>query len=177
MAFPVTIIIDEVVVPLIGMIGEAWESGRLGPAHEHLATVEIRRFLEWVLGNVHMADGAPVMVSSTTAGERHELGAILCAVSGAAEGWASVYLGPDLPAEEIVLSALRLEAEVVTLSCVDPGIAHTFPEEIRRIRDRLPADVQIVVGGPQVSSRGEILAMQGVEVLASFQELRDKLRK
>lgn len=177
MAFPLATILDEIVVPLVGQIGAAWKSGRLGPAHEHLATVEIRRFLEWLLGKVKVGEGAPVLLSGTTAGERHELGAILSAVSGAAEGWYSVYLGPDLPAGEIVSAALRLEAEVVALSCVDPGISHTFPKEIRHVRERLPADVQLIVGGPPVSSNEEVLSLEGVEVLRDFQELREKLRK
>ncbi len=176
MAFPVPTVIDDIVVPLIGQIGMAWNSGRFGPAHEHLATVEIRRFLEWMLGTVSMREGAPVLVSGTPAGERHELGAILCAVSGAAEGWNAVYLGPDLPAEEIALAALRLEAEVVALSCVDPNIADTFPVEIQKVRQRLPADVQLVVGGPTITANGEVLAMEGVQVLDNFHDLRAKLR-
>jgi DNA-binding transcriptional MerR regulator/methylmalonyl-CoA mutase cobalamin-binding subunit len=176
MAFPVPTVIDEIIVPLVATIGSAWEAGKVGPAHEHLATVEIRRFLEWMLGTVNMGDGAPVLVSGTPAGERHELGAILCAVSGAAEGWDSIYLGPDLPAEEIALAALRLEAEVVTLSCIDPRLEGVFPEEIRKVRDRLPADVQLVVGGPFITANTEILETDGVEVLASFQDLRAKLR-
>lgn len=42
MAFPVHLAIDQIVVPLIRWIGSAWSSGRVGSAHEHLATVEIR---------------------------------------------------------------------------------------------------------------------------------------
>jgi methanogenic corrinoid protein MtbC1 len=177
MAFPVATIIDEIVVPLISAIGSAWREGRVGPAHEHLANVEIRRFLEWMLGTVKMGDGAPVLVSGTTSGERHELGAILSAVSGAAEGWDSIYLGPDLPAEEIVLAALRLEAEVVTLSCVDPNISETFPVEIQKVRERLPADVQLIVGGPQVAFDPQLEGKEGVTVLKYFQELRGRLRE
>lgn len=176
MAFPIPTVIDDIVVPLLGMIGTAWSRGRLSPAHEHLATVEIRRFLEWVLGTVNIREGSPVMVSGTPAGERHELGAILSAVSGAAEGWDGVYLGPDLPAEEIALAALRLEAEVVALSCVDPRLSDTFPVEIQKIRQRLPADVQLVVGGPPISGNDEVMAIEGVEVLHDFQDLRAKLR-
>ncbi|MBT8398268.1 MAG: MerR family transcriptional regulator [Gemmatimonadetes bacterium] len=177
MAFSVSTIIEEIVVPLLGLIGRGWESGRLRPAQEHLASVEIRRFLEWMLGTVNRSEGAPVLVSGTPAGERHELGAIISAITGAAEGWDSVYLGPDLPAEEIVLAALRLEAEVVALSCVDPSIVDTFPEEIGKVRERLPADVQLVVGGPAVNGRPEVQALEGVEVLADFQELRTRLRE
>ena len=176
MAFSVSVLVDEVIVPLLTRIGTAWESGRTGPAHEHLATVTIRRFLEWMLGNVGVEDGAPVLVAATPAGERHELGALLSALSGAAEGWRSIFLGPDLPAKEIVSAALRLEAEVVALSCVDPRIAATLSDEILAIRGRLPADVHLVVGGPLPGKDSLILGADGVEVLDSFPELRKSLR-
>ena len=176
LAFSVPTVVDEIIVPLLARIGAAWEKGRVGPAHEHLATVVIRRFLEWMLGIVDVGDGAPVMVSATPAGEKHELGALLAAVSGAAEGWKGVFLGPDLPAEEVVAAALRLEAGVVTLSCVDPRTAEALPGEISRIRERLPADVHLVVGGPLAKAQEGDLRSEGVEGLLSFQELWQKLR-
>jgi DNA-binding transcriptional MerR regulator/methylmalonyl-CoA mutase cobalamin-binding subunit len=176
LAFSVPTVMDDIIVPLLARIGTAWETGRLGPAHEHLATVVIRRFLEWMLGIVDVGDGAPVMVSATPAGEKHELGALLAAVSGAAEGWKSVFLGPDLPAEDVVAAALRLEAKVVTLSCVDPQTAQALPEEISRIRERLPSGVPLVLGGPLAEAMEGELRSEGVEILPNFEELREKLR-
>jgi DNA-binding transcriptional MerR regulator/methylmalonyl-CoA mutase cobalamin-binding subunit len=176
LAFSVPTVVDELVVPLLARIGTAWESGRMGPAHEHLGTVVIRRFLEWLLTTADVREEAPVMVSATPAGEKHELGALLSAVSGAAEGWRGIFLGPDLPAEEILSAALRLEAEVVTLSCVDPRTAQQLPAEIATIRERLPADVHLVVGGPLVETIEGSLTEQGIEVLHSFEDLRHKLR-
>ena len=84
------------------------------------------------------AGGRLLWCPRTPAGEKHELGALLSAVSGAAEGWNGIFLGPDLPAEEIVSAALRLQAEVVTLSCVDPRTAETLPSEIASIRGATP---------------------------------------
>lgn len=175
MAFSVPTTIDEIIVPLLQDVGAAWEEGRVGPAHEHLATVVIRRFLDWMLETVAVGGGSPVLVAATPAGERHELGALLSAVSGAAVGWSSFYLGPDLPAEEIASAALTLEAEVVTLSCVDPGTASGLPAEIQSIRDRLPGDVRLVVGGGAALQREKALRREGVQVLRSFKELRSVL--
>jgi len=177
LAFPVPIVVDEIVAPLLAKVGTAWQSGRVTPAHEHLATVEIRRFLEWMLGTISAGKGAPVLVSGTPSGERHELGALLSAVSGAAEGWEAVYLGPDLPAEEIVMAALKVEAEVVAVSCVDPATADHLPEELRRIRERLPADVLLIAGGPLVEGHEKLREIDGLEALGSFQEFRHRLRE
>jgi DNA-binding transcriptional MerR regulator/methylmalonyl-CoA mutase cobalamin-binding subunit len=177
LSFSVPTVVDEVIVPLLERIGTAWESGRVGPAHEHLATVVIRRFLEWMLGTVDVTDRAPVLVAATPAGEKHELGALLSAVSGAAEGWKGIFLGPDLPADEVVAAALRLEAEVVTLSCVDPRTEQVLPAEIRRIRERLPAGVHLVVGGPLAVTIRGALEEEGVLILPTFGELREMLRE
>jgi methanogenic corrinoid protein MtbC1 len=140
-----------------------------------VATVVVRRFLEWLLGTVDVGEGAPVLVAGTPKGERHELGALLSAVSAAAAGWKGVFLGPDLPAEEISSAALRLEAEVVALSCVDPRTFIQLPGEVASIRGRLPADVHLVVGGPLVHSLDVEAMGEGVEVLGSFAELRERL--
>jgi methylmalonyl-CoA mutase cobalamin-binding subunit len=148
----------------------------LGPAHEHVATVVIRRFLEWVLGIIEVSDGAPVMVAGTPAGEKHELGALLCALSGAAEGWRGVFLGPDLPSEEVASAALRLEAKVVTLSCVDPRTAQALPGELMRIRELLPTDVHLMVGGPLTVERDVAFFGEGVEIVRTLDELRERLR-
>jgi MerR family transcriptional regulator, light-induced transcriptional regulator len=177
MALPVITVLDEVLSPLLSSIGRSWREGRLGPGHEHLATVQIRRFLEWLLGTIGRADTAPVMVTATAAGERHELGALLSAVSGAAEGWRAVFLGPDLPAEEIALAALRLEAQVVGLSAVDPRAAESLPGELRGLRSRLPATVRVFVGGSAGLLKNGSLGVEGVEVLGSLGELRGRLRE
>jgi methanogenic corrinoid protein MtbC1 len=176
LAFSVPTVLDDIVVPLLNRIGTAWESGRVGPAHEHVATVVIRRFLEWVLGIIEVSDGAPVMVAGTPAGEKHELGALLCALSGAAEGWRGVFLGPDLPSEEVASAALRLEAKVVTLSCVDPRTAQALPGELMRIRELLPTDVHLMVGGPLTVERDVAFFGEGVEIVRTLDELRERLR-
>jgi MerR family transcriptional regulator, light-induced transcriptional regulator len=179
MSLPVVTVLDEVLTPLLSSIGRSWREGRLGPGHEHLATVQIRRFLEWLLGTIGRTDSAPVMVTATAAGERHELGALMSAVSGAAEGWRTVFLGPDLPAEEIALAALRLGAQVVGLSSVDPRAAEILPGELRGLRNRLPSTVRVFVGGSAgVLKNGslELLGFEGVEVLGSLGELRSRLR-
>lgn len=176
MALPVSTLIDDVLLPLLEDIGVSWERGRLGPAHEHVASVVIRRFLEWLLGTVNVEGGAPVLVAATPAGERHELGALLAAVSAAAEGWRAVFLGPDLPADEIAGAALRLEAEVVALSIVDPAQAGHAPAEVLDLRERLPASIRLVVGGPEELTAGVEKEVSGIMVMGSMEEMREALR-
>lgn len=179
MAFSVPVVLEEVVVPLLARIGAWWEGGRFGPAHEHVATVVIRRFLEWLLETIRVASPSPVLVAATPAGERHELGALLAAVSAAAEGWTAYYLGPDLPAGEIARAAGKLRARVVALSCVDEGTVGRLGEELERLRAGLAKDVVVLVGGGRVlAEKGDgVPAPEGVEKLGSLGELRKRLRE
>ncbi len=175
LALPIPVLIDDVLLPLLGGIGDSWEAGELGPAQEHIASVVIRRFLEWLLGTVAVEGSAPVLVAATPAGERHELGALLAAVSAAAEGWRAVFLGPDLPADEITAAALRLQAEIVALSLVDPNQQATAPAEIDDLRQRLPSSIQLVVGGPSYLTKPVSERVAGIRILNSMKELRDSL--
>ena len=176
MALPVPTLIDDVLVPLLAGIGTSWESGKLGPAHEHIASVVIRRFLEWLLGTVAVEGKVPVLVAATPAGERHELGALLAAVSAGAEGWRAVFLGPDLPADEIAAAALRLQADVVALSIVDPGQAEQAPAEIQDLRARLPSSIRILVGGPESLTQEVASRVPGVLIQDNMEQMRKSLR-
>ncbi len=177
MAMPVPTLIDEVLSPLLRGIGESWEEGEMGPAQEHLSSVVVRRFLEWLLNTVEGGKGAPVLVSATPARERHELGALLSAVSAAGEGWSATYLGPDLPASEIAGAAKKLGARIVTLSVVDPALGAGFTDEINALRAALPRSLRLVVGGPEEILEPLRAEIEGVEFLGGLKEFRELLRR
>ena len=177
MAISVPTLIDDVLIPLLDGIGISWEKGKLGPAQEHLASVVIRRFLEWLLNTVDVGEGAPILIAATPAREHHELGALLSAVSAASEGWKAIYLGPDLPAGEIASAARRLGAQVAAISLVDPALSESFVAEIMALREALPPSVRLVVGGPAPILSALRLRVRDTEFLAALPELRENLRR
>jgi methanogenic corrinoid protein MtbC1 len=177
MAHPVPVTLDRIVSPLLGVIGDGWEDGTLTPAHEHLAAGVIRRFLEWLLETVSVEENAPAVVTTTTPGDRHELGALITAVSAAAEGWRAVFLGPDLPPQDVVVAADELGARLVALSTVDPPTEEGMTDAVGELRRRLPEDIGIVVGGPAVAKSGKMAAAEGVQVLTSQEDFREMLRE
>lgn len=177
MAVSVPALIDDVLIPLLDGIGVSWMKGQLGPAHEHLASVVIRRFLEWLLNTVDVGVGAPVLIAATPARERHELGALLSAVYAASEGWKAIYLGPDLPAEEIASAAARLGGRVVTLSVVDPALTESFLPEVLALREAMSPSVRLVVGGPRPILSSLRPRVPDTEFLDTLTELRESLRR
>ena len=99
------------------------------------------------------------VVVGTPAKEDHELGAMMVAMLAAMHGWSVLYLGPDLPAEEIAYAVNHVDADLLMLS-----VTNLRPKESQReiaaIESEIAERVRIVVGGPAAKvppgSRAEI---------------------
>ncbi len=140
-------LLNEVIVPLVERIGDAWRNGGLKVVHEHIASAAIRTFLGQVARPISVHPGAPVLLATTPAGQLHELGAVMVAAAATSHGWRVVYAGASLPAEEIVSAALAHRVAAVALSIVHPEDDSLLAAELRRMRRLLPRTIPVVVGG------------------------------
>lgn len=177
---PAASLVDDVLVPTLREVGDAWERGELSPAQEHLATAVVVRTLHWMIDQYDPEADAEVFLAGTPAGEKHELGALLAAVTAAAEGWKVIHLGPDLPADELVVAVREMGARILALSIVGREQTAGAPDleaELRALGERLPGEVELVVGGAGAASWSEVLATTGATLYASYGELRRTLRE
>jgi methanogenic corrinoid protein MtbC1 len=174
---PVDDVLDQVIGPLLFTIGSLWHQGQLQPANEHLATTTIRRVLTWMGEVTAPPAGAPVVLIGTPAGHVHELGAMLAATTASGNGWRVVYLGANLPAEELARAAKQVKASAVALSIVYPTGDAGVTDELRRLRTHLGAGIGLVVGGSGASSYAEVLREIGADTLTSLTALRGWLRR
>jgi len=168
-------LVEGLMVPLLQEVGRAWQSGRLPPSSEHLATVAIRRFLEWVSTASAVEPGAPLVLTGTPAGQRHEFGALLAGVLAAYQGWRVRFLGPDLPAEEVARVAQRLGASMVALSAVHPRLDAAGVQEVVMLRRALPPTVRIVVGGAAAEPHHDTWREAGIRCFGTLAEFRESL--
>ncbi len=173
-------VLQRLVAPLAQALGSQWREGVLTAAHEHFATAAIRVFL----GNASRAFGsladAPALVVTTPAGQVHELGALLVGALAAHLGWQVAYLGASLPAEEIAGAARQCRARAVALSVVYPEDDPRLEGEMARLREALPAEVALLVGGRALRAyRGFVagLGAMPVDDLVQLGVILDDLRK
>jgi MerR family transcriptional regulator, light-induced transcriptional regulator len=167
---------DRVIAPLFRLIGDAWHAGEISIAQEHMASGVAHPVMARVRGALPVGADAPGVVVAMPAGERHEIGAMLAAGAAALEGWRVTYLGADLPAAEIAAAARETGARMVALSSVyaDPeSLAH----ELRALRDALPSDVDVVVGGQGVTTLNGAADIAGVATLPDLAALRKRLSR
>lgn len=137
----------EVVLPVLRQVGEAWEAGKLRIAHEHLVSAQVRGLVDILWRQSTPLPGAARVLVATPPGERHEFGAAMASLIAAARGFQTIYLGPDLPWEDIDLARSGTGADLLVLSVIhplDPGRREELARELRR----LAGAVDVWVGMP-----------------------------
>jgi MerR family transcriptional regulator, light-induced transcriptional regulator len=164
-------VLDQVVAPLLREVGVRWQAGTLGVAHEHMASAVLRRVLGFMADTSTVAEGAPELVVATPATEVHEFGALLVAATAASAGWRVIYLGPDIPAEDVAVAVRQRDAHAVALSIVFAS-STTVADELRRLRAVLPADVEVWVGGAASDRQRRVLEETGALHVATLPEMR-----
>ncbi|MCC7448546.1 MAG: MerR family transcriptional regulator [Anaerolineae bacterium] len=106
----------ELITPALVEIGEAWHRGDIFISTEHFATTYLRgRLLALLQAYSHRPD-MPVIFVGCAPSERHEVGALIFAVMLRQQGYNVVYLGQDVPIEDIVRSAAQEHPALVCLS-------------------------------------------------------------
>ena len=173
-------LLQRVIAPLAQTIGELWRDGTITAAHEHFASAVIRIFLGHAAKPFAGAEEAPVVVVATPSGQLHELGALLVGAAAANLGWHVTYLGASLPAAEIVGAARQNRARVVALSLVYPDDDSRLEGELTRLRELLPAEVVVLVGGRAMPAYRGVLDKIGatqLKDLTHFCATLDELRK
>ncbi len=168
-------IIDKLVVPLMRNIGDLWRDGSLRASHEHLASAVVRTLLGNMETSIEVPETASGIVVGTPAGQLHEIGALICAITAASEGWRVTYLGPNLPAEEIAGAALQNHARAVALSIVYPGDDPHLASELQRLRRCLSEDIAILAGGHSCENYHQALDAIGAVRLPNLLSLRAHL--
>lgn len=104
----------ELLFPSLRLLGDAWASGEVSVAGEHLASGAVLRRLGQALeGAGRPIPGRPRIVVGLPPGGRHELGALAFAVAARRAGLSVAYLGADLPVADWVRAAADADAAVV----------------------------------------------------------------
>jgi methanogenic corrinoid protein MtbC1 len=172
--------LQRVAAPLAQTIGSLWREGTITSAHEHFASSVLRTHLAQAARPIAGGANEPVLIVATPAGQLHELGALLVGALAANLGWHVTYLGASLPAPEIAGAALQDRARAVALSLVYPEDDPRMEGELTRLRELLPPEVKLLVGGRAMGAYRATLAKIGAQQakdLGHLCSILDELRK
>lgn len=154
--------LENVIEPLLEEVGNAWVSGALTPAHEHLLTQALRLRLGQLLTDPRPATrGAAVLACGP--GEQHDIALVALGVLLSADGWQVAFLGGDTPAEAALAVATQTGARALCVSVTMRAALGALEADLARVRR--PDGLELVVGGdavtPRASSRLRALEVDG----------------
>lgn len=167
--------VQKMLPPLLHQTGDLWQDGHICPAHEHLLSASLQRILGWTMGKLSVPVDAPVIVAATLPGQRHEMGALMCAILAADRGWRVEYLGPDLPPLDVARAVNDTGARAVALSVVRRTSPASLASDIQVLRSNIGEDVPIYIGGREGWRQRDALARIGATPLDSLGEFHKQL--
>ena len=167
-------LLRDVLMPVLAKAGDDWHRGTARIAHEHLMSSTMRNILGSFLRLYARPDVPARLLFATLAGERHEIGTLGAAMLAASSGLGVAYLGPDLPAREIVESVRPAGAQVLVLGLTTTSGGKTRELELRTIIRDLPKDVELWVGGRGAARHASIVTTRGL-VFADYAAYQQEL--
>jgi DNA-binding transcriptional MerR regulator/methylmalonyl-CoA mutase cobalamin-binding subunit len=157
--------VEEVLLPLVREVGDLWGCAEIGVAEEHFASAFIREKLAGIMEDLDTGAGrGPEAVCAGLAGERHEFGLMAISISLATRGWRVLYLGADLPMDELQRVVQQRRPALLCTSVVNAMGTAEFRRLVRELRDMAPPETEIVIGGPGLPDSTTVLGVDGVHV-------------
>jgi DNA-binding transcriptional MerR regulator/methylmalonyl-CoA mutase cobalamin-binding subunit len=142
-------LVHRVALPLMRQVGEAWHEGRLSVAQEHMTSALLHNLVGALVPLYRRTSPASRLLFATPSGEHHEFGILLSAMLAAGGGLGIVYLGANLPAEEIVAGAQRTAPQAAVLGFIGANGAEAGLKGLQEVAQKLPSRIELWVGGTQ----------------------------
>jgi methanogenic corrinoid protein MtbC1 len=157
--------VEEVLLPLVREVGDLWGCAEIGVAEEHFASALIREKLAGIMEDLDTGTArGPEAVCVGLAGERHEFGLMGISINLATRGWRVLYLGVDLPMDEVQRVVRSRRPALLCTSVVNPMGTAEFRRLVRELRDMAPPETEIVIGGPGLPDSTAVADVAGVHV-------------
>lgn len=139
----VLVLCEELLTPVLALVGADWAGGRISVAVEHRASAICERVLARIA--VHPR-GRPrgVAVVCTPPGEEHALPAAMATVCLRHDRWQVHHLGTQVPVPDLLALLAAVKASLLVLSVCNPSLNDSVDDASRGAAE---AGVRVLVGG------------------------------
>ena len=119
---------ELVIAPAMVEIGDRWRRGEVSVVDEHFASHYVRRKLEAMVNVTPVHETAPMLVLGCAPGDWHEVALVLLAFFLRRQGYRVIYLGQNVPLENLVAELQRLRPAMVILSATTEETAEALAQ-------------------------------------------------
>ncbi|MGB7450563.1 MAG: MerR family transcriptional regulator [Lysobacterales bacterium] len=163
--YPVRLVTEKLLSPLLKEVGERWASGQGSIAEEHFFGFYLRNKLGARFHHRSQKQTGPKLLMACLPGDLHEIGLLLFALEASDHGFQTILLGANMPLEEYPDAIKKTGSDALVLSgTIEPG-----DEVIRVLLPRLvkKLSVPVFLGGNIVASSFDELKKSGVLLIGS----------
>lgn len=168
-------LLEDLLRPLVAHIRDECRRGSMRLSQERMATSMIRSYMCTLTASESMIDTSYSIIVTTPSGQHYDLIALRMAVAASSYGWNSIYLGAELPADEIVHACTHTQASAIALGIARPADDPHLPNVLRQIKSQLPESTTLIVCGSAVSGYTEVVEEINAITVQTMGELRLEL--
>lgn len=173
-------LLEDLLRPLIAYIRDECRRGNMRLPQERMATSMVRSYMCTLTATENDSNSQYSIVVTTPIGQQYDLIALRMAVAANSYGWNSIYLGTELPSDEIVFACDHAAATAVALGIARPSDDPHLPNALRQIKESLAEKTSLIVCGSAVSGYTEVIEEVNAIVVQTMGELRlelDRLKR
>ncbi len=163
--YPVRLVTEKLLSPVLKELGERWASAQGSVAEEHFFGFYLRNKLGARFHHRVKNQTGPKLLMACLPGDLHEVGLLLFALDACDHGFQTILLGANMPLGEIPDAVKKTASDALVLSgTIEPG------EDI--IKGQLPKliqglEVPVFLGGNVVASNFDELKKTGVLLIGT----------
>ncbi|MCO4746780.1 MAG: MerR family transcriptional regulator [Proteobacteria bacterium] len=140
--------LDELYLPVLQETGHRWEAGEVTTVQEHFVSAWCREQILVMARSLESGGPrAPLAICATPAGEHHEFGLLGAAFRLANRGYRLVYLGADVPTDQLLDLIRARKPALVAISVVIEREGFDLPLYAEQLLEALEPDGRLLVGG------------------------------
>ena len=143
--YPVDVVNQRLVAPLLRIIGERWKEREVGIAEEHFFSVYLRNKLGARIHHLNQRSRGPLLILACLPGEYHEIGLLLFALATVNFGYRVLILGSNTPLDQIPHVLEKRPCDGIVLSGSARPSRGLFESELPTLVKQCP--MPIFIGG------------------------------
>lgn len=148
----VSAILRDVLIPLLGELGDRWADAHVTVAQEHFASAFVHSRLLGLARGWDRGLG-PRALLACPPGEQHTFGVIAFGIALHQIGWRITYLGPDTPLDMLAQAAGVVNPRLVMVSAALQQHLLGADTELRSLADRWPLALAGAGALPELAQR------------------------
>jgi MerR family transcriptional regulator, light-induced transcriptional regulator len=162
--YPIDMVTEHVIIPVLSTLGEQWQSREAGIAEEHFFSAFLRNKLGARLHHESQRSRGSKILVCCLPGEYHELGILLFCIAAIGHGYQILYLGTNMPPAQLPVVAKRTDVAGILLSGTrvdqwDSELEQELKNNIKAVK------IPYMIGGELSAAYGEQIEKLGAHVL------------